>query len=123
MPQSCKYFHMHMYCAINGCNMFSFKLVPACLNLHLYFSQNHLDQAVFISYCQCHQSASMNMLLGVLHSFDHQVPLCSTEQYPTAQYHFFLLIHFTSFRKQDKADINYLRWSAQVGLEPAYSRM
>ena len=37
---------------------------------------------------------------------------------------FFLsFIYFTSFGEKDKADINSLRWSAPVGLEPAYTRM
>ena len=37
---------------------------------------------------------------------------------------FFLsVIYFTSFGEQDKADINSLRWSAPVGLEPAYIRI
>ena len=35
---------------------------------------------------------------------------------------FFLsFIYFTSFGEKDKADINSLRWSAPVGLEPAYT--
>ena len=32
-------------------------------------------------------------------------------------------IYFISFREQDKGDFNPLRWSAPVGLEPAYTRM
>ena len=37
---------------------------------------------------------------------------------------FFLsFIYFTSFGEKDKADMNSLRWSAPVGLEPAYTRM
>ena len=38
---------------------------------------------------------------------------------------FFLTLSFivTSFREQDEAYINSLRWSALVGLEPAYTRM
>ena len=36
---------------------------------------------------------------------------------------FYDFIYFTSFREQDKADFNSLRWSALVGLEPAYTRM
>ena len=43
---------------------------------------------------------------------------------------FFLLLFFftlsfifTSFREQDEAYMNSLRWSALVGLEPAYTRM
>ena len=36
---------------------------------------------------------------------------------------FYDFIYFTSFREQDKADFNSLRWSAPVGLEPAYTRM
>ena len=35
---------------------------------------------------------------------------------------FFLsFIYFTSFGEKDKADMNSLRWSAPVGLEPAYT--
>ena len=36
---------------------------------------------------------------------------------------FTLSFIFTSFREQDEAYINSLRWSALVGLEPAYTRM
>ena len=36
---------------------------------------------------------------------------------------FTLSFIFTSFREQDEACINSLRWSALVGLEPAYTRM
>ena len=37
---------------------------------------------------------------------------------------FFLsFIYFTLFREKDKADMNSLRWSAPVELEPAYTRM
>ena len=37
---------------------------------------------------------------------------------------FFLsFIYFTSFGEKDKADMNSLRWSAPVGLEPAYTHM
>ena len=46
---------------------------------------------------------------------------------PVFFYLFFYLITlsflFTSFREQDEAYINSLRWSALVGLEPAYTRM
>ena len=39
-------------------------------------------------------------------------------------YYFFLsFIYFTSFGEKDKADMNSLRWSAPVGLEPAYTHM
>ena len=36
---------------------------------------------------------------------------------------FTLSFIFTSFREQDEAYINSLRWSGLVGLEPAYTRM
>ena len=36
---------------------------------------------------------------------------------------FLSFIYFTSFRKQDRADINFLQWSTPVGLEPAYTCM
>ena len=36
---------------------------------------------------------------------------------------FLPFIYFISFREQDKADINSLRWSAPVGLEPVYACM
>ena len=36
---------------------------------------------------------------------------------------FLPFIYFTSFGEQGKADINSLRWSAPVGLKPAYTRM
>ena len=36
---------------------------------------------------------------------------------------FTLSFIFTSFREQDEAYINSLRWSALVGLKPAYTRM
>ena len=36
---------------------------------------------------------------------------------------FFFFIYFTSFGEKDKADINSLRWSALVGLKPAYTHM
>ena len=42
----------------------------------------------------------------------------------TYLFFFFLsFIYFTSFGEKDKADMNSLRWSARVGLEPAYTRM
>ena len=43
----------------------------------------------------------------------------------TLLFFFFLTLSFifTSFREQDEAYINSLRWSALVGLEPTYTRM
>ena len=42
---------------------------------------------------------------------------------PFPFFFFLLFIYFTSFREQDKAIINSLRWSAPMGLEPAYTHM
>ena len=38
-------------------------------------------------------------------------------------YFFTFAVLFTSFREQDEAYIKSLRWSALVGLEPAYTHM
>ena len=40
---------------------------------------------------------------------------------PLRQIFFLLFIYFTSFREQDEAYMNSLRWSMLVGLEPAYT--
>ena len=50
--------------------------------------------------------------------------ISSSEQHDFFFFFFFTLSFlFTSFREQDEAYINSLRWSVLVGLEPAYTRM
>ena len=59
---------------------------------------------------------------------DRQLSAVDISFYRSVQFFFFFFfflsfIYFTSFGEKDKADINSLRWSAPVGLEPAYTRM